>query len=141
MTSFRNSRIHELRGLKFGGVRIRKMPKPMVAVIGNYRGMLGPIESCKARLEFVFPEEPNFGSLSRVRGVVFCGLDRFARFRETKPFTELGIVVAVNNLTEYSAAVEAGPSSVLIKPLSGEVLLKQIESQLNVGDERKRSNS
>jgi PAS domain S-box-containing protein len=115
------------------------LPKPKVAVIGNFQDMLGPIEGCKAHLEFVFPEEPDFGSLSQVRGAVFCGLDWFARFRETEPFTELGIVVAVDNLTEHSAAAEAGASSVLIKPLSGEALLRQIESQLNLGDERKRS--
>ncbi len=78
-----------------------ELPKPMVAVIGDFQDMLGPIESCKARLEFVFlnaiPEEPDFRSLSQLRGAVFCGLDWFARFRETEPFDELGIVVAVNN--------------------------------------------
>ncbi len=42
-------------------------------------------------------------------------------------------------MNEYSAALEAGASSVLIKPLSGYALLRQIESQLHVVGERKRS--
>jgi PAS domain S-box-containing protein len=122
------------------------LPKPMVAVIGDFQDMLGPIESCKTRLELVFlnaiPEEPDFRSLSQLselRGVVFCGLNWFARFREIASFDELGIVVVVNNLTEYCAALEAGASSVLIKPLGGEALIRQIESQLQVVGERKRS--
>src|SRR5271165_1096129 len=118
------------------------LPKPMVAVIGDFRDMLGPIESCKARLELVFldaiPAEPDFWSRSQVRGVVFCGLSLFARFRETKAHDELGIVVAVNDLNEFSAALEAGASALLIKPLSGNALLRQIENQLHLAGERKR---
>ena len=98
------------------------LPKPTVAVIGDFQDMLGPIESCKARLEFVFlnaiSEDPDFLSRSQIRGVVFCGLKWFARFRETETFDGLGIVVAVNDLNEYSAALEAGASALLIKPLS-----------------------
>ncbi len=119
------------------------LPKPMVAVIGDCQDMLGPIESCKARLEFVFlnaiSEEPDFLSRSQIRGVVFCGLKWFARFRETETFDELGIVVAVNDLNEFSAALEAGASALLIKPLSGNALLRQIENQLHLVGERKRS--
>ena len=119
------------------------LPKPMVAVIGDFQDMPGPIESCKARLEFVFlnaiPEEPDFWSRSQIKGVVFCGLKWFPRFRETEGFDELGIVVAVNDLNEFSAALEAGASTLLIKPLSGNALLRQIENQLHIVGQRKRS--
>ena len=125
------------------GLGSAALPKPMVAVIGDFRDMLGPIESCKARLEFVFlnaiPEEPDFWSRSQIRGVFFCGLNWFARFRETAAYGELGIVVAVNDLNEFSAALEAGASALLIKPLSGNALLRQIENQLHLVGERKRS--
>jgi PAS domain S-box-containing protein len=119
------------------------LPKPMVAVIGDFQDMLGPIESCKALMEFVFlnaiPEEPDFWSRSQIRGVVFCGLKWFARFRETETLDELGIVVAVNDLNEFSTALEAGASALLIKPLSGNALLRQIENQLHLVGGRKRS--
>jgi PAS domain S-box-containing protein len=119
------------------------LPKPMVAVIGDFRDMLGAIESCKARLDFVFlnaiPEEPDFWSRSQIRGVVFCGLSWFVRYRQTEAYDELGIVVAVNDLNEFSAALEAGASALLIKPLSGNALLRQIENQLHLAGERKRS--
>jgi PAS domain S-box-containing protein len=117
--------------------------KPVVAVIGDSEEMPGAIESCKNRLEFVglnaIPQEPNFWSVRQISGVVIFGLNWFTRFLETKPCDGLGVVVAVNNLDEFSAAVGAGASSVLIEPLSGDVLLNQIESQLHVVSERKRS--
>ena len=104
---------------------------------------LSVVQSCKARLEFVFlnaiPEGSDFWSRSQIRGVVFCGLKWFARFRETETSDELGIVVAVNDLNEFSAALEAGASALLIKPLSGNTLLRQIENQLHIVGERKRS--
>jgi PAS domain S-box-containing protein len=119
------------------------LPKPMVAVIGDFQDMLGPIESCKARMEFVFlnalPEKPDFWSRSQIKGAVFCGFKWFARFRETETLDELGIVVAANDLNEYSAALEAGAAALLIKPLSGHALLRQIENQLHLVGERKRS--
>jgi hypothetical protein len=43
------------------------LPKPLVAVIGDSEDLLGAIESCKERLEFIhlnaIPEEPNFWSV------------------------------------------------------------------------------
>ena len=89
--------------------------KPVVAVIGDSEEMPGAIESCKNRLEFVglnaIPQEPNFWSVRQISGVVIFGLNWFTRFLETKPCDELGVVVAVNNLDEFSAAVGAGASS------------------------------
>ena len=45
----------------------------------------------------------------------------------------------MNDLNEFSAALEAGASALLIKPLSGNALLRQIENQLHLAGERKRS--
>ena len=85
------------------------LPKPMVAVIGDFQDMLGPIESCKARMEFVFlnalPEEPDFWSRSQIKGAVFCGFKWFARFRETETLDELGIVVAAFESTIETLAL------------------------------------
>jgi PAS domain S-box-containing protein len=125
------------------GSKSADLPKPLVAVIGDSEDMLGAIESCKDRLEFIhlnaIPEEPNFWSVRQIGSVVIRGSDWFARFRETKPFEEVGVVVAVNNLNEFSATLEAGAPAVLIPPFRGDVLLSQIESQLHSANERKRS--
>src|ERR1700736_6705309 len=118
------------------------LPKPLVAVIGDSEDMLGAIESCKDRLEFVhldaIPDEPNFWSVRQIGGVVIRGLNWFVRFREIEPSEEVGVVVAVNNLHELSATLEEGAPAVLIPPFRGEVLLSQIESQLHFVNERKR---
>jgi PAS domain S-box-containing protein len=117
--------------------------KPLVGVIGDSEDILEAIESCKDRVEFVrlgaIPEEPNFWSVRGVSGVVICGLTWLTRFHETNPSDELGIVVAVNNFDEFSAALRAGAFSVLIAPASGDELLSQIESQLHFVSGRKRS--
>ena len=74
------------------------LPKPLVAVIGDSEDMLGAIESCKDRLEFVhldaIPDEPNFWSVRQIGGVVIRGLNWFVRFREIEPSEEVGVVVA-----------------------------------------------
>ena len=92
--------------------------KPLVGVIGDSEDILGAIESCKDRVVFVrldvIPEEPNFWSARGVSGVVICGLTWLTRFLETNPSDELSVVVAVNNFDEFSAALRAGASSVLI---------------------------
>ena len=125
------------------GSKSADLPRPLVAVIGDSEDLLGAIESCKERLEFIhlnaIPEEPNFWSVRQIGSVVIRGSNWFARFRETKPFEEVGVVVAVNNLNEFSATLEAGAPAVLIPPFRGDVLLSQIESQLHSANERKRS--
>jgi PAS domain S-box-containing protein len=117
--------------------------RPLVAVIGDSEFVLGAIESCKNRLEFVLlgaiPDAPNFWSVRQISGVVICGLDWFARFCETKPVDELAVVVVVNNVNEFSAGLRAEVSSLLIEPFSGDLLLSQIERQLQFVGERKRS--
>jgi signal transduction histidine kinase len=117
--------------------------KPLVAVIGDSEYVLGAIESCKKRVEFVplkaIPERPNFWSVRQISGVVICGLDWFTRFCETKPPDELAVVVVVNNVNEFSAGLRAEVSSLLIEPFSGDLLLSQIERQLQFVRERKRS--
>lgn len=117
--------------------------RPKVAVIGASKGMLAAIESCKDRLEFILlkaiPEEPHFWPDREISCVVLCGFDRFARFREPDLVSEVGVVVAVDNRNELSAALEAGAISVLIEPFSGDVLLSQVESQMQITSERKRS--
>ena len=61
----------------FPGLGSAALPKPMVAGIGDFRDMLGPIESCKARRDFVFlnaiPEDRILVA-QQIRGVFFCGL-------------------------------------------------------------------
>jgi PAS domain S-box-containing protein len=117
--------------------------KPLVAVIGDSKHLLGAIESCNDRVRFVrlnaIPEDRHFWSVRQVSGVVICGLNWFTRFLDTKPSGELGVVAVVNNSDEYSAALRVGASSVLIDPFGGDMLLSQIESQLHLVNERKRS--
>jgi PAS domain S-box-containing protein len=124
------------------GPQSAALHKPLVGVIGDSEDILGAIESCKDRVEFVrlgaIPEGPNFCPVRRVSGVVICGLTCLTQFHETNPSDELGVVVAVNNFEEFSAALRAGASSVLIAPASGDELLSQIESQLHFVSRRKR---
>lgn len=71
--------------------------KPLVGVIGDSEDILGAIESCKDRVEFVrldvIPEEPNFWSARGVSGVVICGRTWLTRFHETNPSDEPGVVL------------------------------------------------
>ena len=75
------------------GSKSAALPKPLVAVIGETEDLLGAIESCKDRLEFVLlndiPDEPSFWSVRRISSVVIRGITRFARFRETEPGSKL----------------------------------------------------
>jgi PAS domain S-box-containing protein len=123
------------------GSKSAALPKPLVAVIGETEELLGAIESCKDRLEFVLlndlPDEPSFWSVRQISSVVIRGITRFARFRETEPGEQISVVVAVNDLNEFSATLETGAPAVLIPPFRGDVLLSQIESQLHLIKERR----
>jgi PAS domain S-box-containing protein len=117
--------------------------KPFVAVIGDSEDLLGTIGSDNSRFEFIhlttLGEEPNIRSVHDISCLILCGLDWHTQFLRVRPSEELGVVVVVNDLDEYAAALRDGALAVLVRPVSNDLLYSQIESQLHLVGGQRRS--